>query len=223
MMILTPLVSIIDSALRARQGIFEYSQCPHCLFRLQLSAVSRDIALADGTHLCAGSRLFNLHLWNEHIPPYPIQGPTLGWSRRMCRDFETSLEELAAFIVGNPALEDVTAVGGKMMFGSTEQTDRVAHVAKRYGFVHALCAPRGRSIAEGLHVIGENILVALIVVSHNPAAFRIKSLRRDRVPVYLRRAELLKRYGARAGAASAYQPSGVRKRPSFGPTADDRK
>ncbi|WGR93926.1 hypothetical protein MTX26_30695 [Bradyrhizobium sp. ISRA443] len=223
MMILSPLVSIIDSALRAGQGIFEYSNCPRCVFRLQLAAVTCDIVLTDGTCLCAGSRLINLHLWNEHLPPFPAQGPTLGWARRMCRDFETSLEELATFVASNPALEDITAVGGKMMFGSTEQTQLVAHFAERYGFVRALDVPRSSSIAERLHLMGENILVSLIVISHNPAAFRLDRLRRDRVPVYLHRAELLKRFGVREGPASVHQPSGERKLPSFGPTADDRK
>ena len=193
---LNMLVSIIDGALRARQNIFEYSNSPHCVFRIQVGPAPCDIALSDGTHLSAGIRLINLHLWNEHIPPFPVQGPTLGWARRMCRNLEGSVEELAAYLANNPALDDVAAIGGKMMFGSTEQTELVAHFAERHGFIRAIDPAPDHSIAERLHLLGENILVSMIVIAHNPAAFRTDLLHRDRVPVYLHRAELMRRFGA---------------------------
>jgi YkoP-like protein len=200
---LNALVSMIDKTLRARQEIFEYSNCSHCVFRLQLADAERDIALLDGTRLSRGSRLLGLHIWNEHVPPFPARGPTVGWARRMCRDVELSLEELAAFVADNPALDDVAAVGGKVMFGSTEQTELVGHVAERYGFVRAVDEP-DHSIAQKLHRLGENILISMIVISHNPAAFRSDFLRRERVPVYLRRGELLKRFGTRENITAGH-------------------
>src|SRR5581483_3998765 len=111
MTMLNTLVSIIDERLRARQEIFEYSDSPHCVFRIQVTGAPCDVALIDGTRLAAGSRLINLHLWNEHIQPFPARGPTLGWARGMCRDLETSLEELAAFVASTPALDEITAIG----------------------------------------------------------------------------------------------------------------
>lgn len=220
---LNGLVSIIDSALRARQEIFEYSSRPHCVFRIQVGTAPSDIALSDGTHLYAGGRLINLHLWNEHISPFPAEGPTIGWARRMCRNLETSLEELAAFITDNSAFEDVTAVGGRMMFGSTEQTGLVAHFAERYGFVRAVDPTPDHSIAERLHLVGENILVAMIVIAQNPAAFRTDLFHRDRVPVYLHRAELMRRFGTRDNVALARQPDGEPKIPDLGAVTDRRK
>src|SRR6185437_9494901 len=221
MTMLNMLVSIIDGTLRTRQGIFEYSNSPHCVFRIQVAGAPSDVALTDGTRLAAGCRLINLHLWNEHIQPFPARGPTLGWARGMCRDIETSLEELAAFIANNPALDEITAVGGKMMFGSTEQTQLVAHFAERYGFVRALDSTTGGSIAEWLHLFGENILVTMIVVAQKPAAFRIDLFHRDRVPVYLLRAELMRRFGA--GEKAMHQPNGARKPPGLGSAADTPK
>lgn len=220
---LNTLVSMIDGALRARQEIFEYCNDPHCVFRLQLAAATRDIALSDGTCLAAGTPLLNLHLWNEHVPPFPARGPTLGWARGMCRNFETSLEELATFVVRNAALEDIAAVGGKMMFGSTEQTQLVAHFAERYGFVRAIESAPDRPIADWLHLVGENILISMIVIAQNPAAFRTDFFHRDRVRVYLRRAELLRRFGARQEAAAVCQLKGERNIPSFGSAADSHK
>jgi len=97
---LNDLVSLIDRRLRAR----EYSICRHCIFRVELVAAASDIALSNGTRLSAGSHLINLHLWNEHIPPFPPEAPALGWARRMCNDLEASLDGLAAFVANNPAL-----------------------------------------------------------------------------------------------------------------------
>lgn len=220
---LNTLVSIIDGTLRATQKIFEYSDRPRCVFRIELAAAPCDITLSDGTRLSAGSRLINLHLWNEHIPPFPAHGPTIGWARRMCHDLETSLEELATFVTNDPALEDITAVGGKMMFGSTEQTGLVAHLAERYGFVRAIEPAPDHSIAERLHTLGENILVSMIVIAQNPAAFRLDLFHRDRVPVYLHRAELMRRFGAREKATPVHQPNSERKMPSLDSVADARK
>jgi len=220
---LNTLVSTIDKTLRTRQGIFEYSSSPRCIFRVQLAATESDIALSDGTCLAAGSRLINLHLWNEHIPPFPARGPTLGWARRMCDDLEISFEELAAYVASRPAFEDIAAIGGKIMFGSTEQTQLVSHFAARYGFVRAVDSSSGHSIAQWLHLVGENILISMIVISHNPAALRADWLRRDRVPLYIRRAELLKRFGAREQTAPVRQPNGERKIPNFVSRMDDGK
>jgi hypothetical protein len=197
MTMLSTLVSFIDGRLRARHEIFDFSDSPHCIFRIQVVAASCDLVLSDGTRLAAGSRLIKLHLLNEHIRPFPSRGPTLGWARGMCRDLETSLEELAAFVANNPALDEVTAIGGKMMFGSTERTELVAHFAERYGFAHVIDSAPSHSVAQWLHLMGENILISMIVMVQNPAAFRADLFRRERVPVYLHRAELMRRFGAR--------------------------
>lgn len=198
---LNALVSVIDRTLRVRQGIFEYSDRPRCIFRINIATTASETVLSDGTRLPAGSRVINLHLWNEHVSPFPDQGPTIGWARRMCEDLETSLRELAMFVASQPALDDIEAVAGKMMFGSTEQTQAVAHFAERYGFGYAVEPVANRSISEALHSLGENILISMIVISHNPAALRADCFSRDRVQVYLHRTELMRRFGASETAA----------------------
>ncbi|MGH6680278.1 MAG: YkoP family protein [Bradyrhizobium sp.] len=198
---LNALVSAIDSRLRARQGIFEYSTCPRCIFRVELAANARSIALADGTTVSAGGRLVNLHFWNEHVPRLPARGPTVSWARRMRCDIEMSLQELATFLASRPALADVTAIEGNMAFGSSEQTQLVANLAARYGFVRPAESARRYSVLEALHLVGENILISMILMSHNPAAFRADCFRRSRVKVYLHRAELMRRFGKRMSDA----------------------
>jgi hypothetical protein len=103
-------------------------------------------------------------------------------------------------------------------FGSSEQTQLVTHVAERYGFVRVVDPARSHSIADRLHLVGESILISLIVISHNPAAFRTDCFRHNRIPVYLPRAELMRRFGAReeiAGQSRGSTPS----QPIFRPTS----
>jgi hypothetical protein len=78
-------------------------------------------------------------------------------------------------------------------------------LAQRYGFVCAVELASNRSISEALHLFGENILISMIVISCNPAALRADCFRRDRVPVYLHRSELMKRFGS-GQASRLHQP-----------------
>jgi hypothetical protein len=43
------LIFALDSWLRRREGVFEYSHKPDCIFRAQLSRLSSDVLLSDGT------------------------------------------------------------------------------------------------------------------------------------------------------------------------------
>jgi len=83
-----------------------------------------------------------------------------------------------------------------MVFVSTEQTELVTRLAARYGFVRAVDPTPNRTLYQRLHLFGESILISMIVMSQNPGALRSDFLRRDNVPVYLHRNELMRRFGA---------------------------
>jgi hypothetical protein len=55
----------LDSQLRRREGVFEYSHKPDCIFRAQFSRLSSDVLLSDGTFGRLGDRVIDLHFWNE--------------------------------------------------------------------------------------------------------------------------------------------------------------
>jgi hypothetical protein len=67
-------VFAVDSWLQWREGVFEYSHQPDCIFRAQLSRLSSDVLLSDGTFGRPGDRVIDLHLWNEQIPVTSIAG-----------------------------------------------------------------------------------------------------------------------------------------------------
>ncbi len=69
-------------------------------------------------------------------------------------------------------------------------------LSARYGFEPAAePVPAGYWHAGGLHRIGENILIFMLVLATNPVAAGPPVLRRDRKLVYLSRAALERRYG----------------------------
>jgi hypothetical protein len=191
---LAAVLDALDSRLRRRQGVFEYTHRPNCLFRIQLITNCDDIFLSDGAHVRPGDRLISLHMWNEQFPAFPAAGPTLAWARRFNRAFDISLRELAHFLDVRRDLDDVTAICGNMSFEPAERSAQLARFVSRFGF-EKIAVPASRSFRQRMHWFGENILISMIVLAHNATAFRADTLRRDRTIVFLSRQTLQRRYG----------------------------
>jgi len=51
------------------------------------------------------------------------------------------------------------------------------------------------STGERLHRFGENILISLILLAHNPGALHFGTLKRVRVPIYMSRRVLERKFG----------------------------
>jgi YkoP domain len=189
------LVSALDDRLRLHYGVFEYTNCPDCLFRVQLTRNEDDLILSDGVHVGPGARLVNLHVWNEQFPPFPPQGPTLAWASRLNRAFDTSLRELARFLQSRPGLDDVAAICGNMTFEPSCRSVQLAQFVGRFGF-EKVAVRRQHSIGQQVHRFGENIFISMIVLARNAGALRADTLWRDRTLVFLSRRKLQDRYGA---------------------------
>jgi hypothetical protein len=188
------MVAALDDRLRVRQGVFEYSHRPDCLFRIQFVASNDDYVLSDGTCICAGARIANLHVWNEQFPCFSGKGPTLAWGRRVNRAFNISLRELSLFLDARRDFEDVLAIAANITFEPAERSDQLARFVARFGF-ERIAATGSRSFRQQIHWFGENILISMMVLARNAAALRADTLRRDRTLVILSRRELQRRYG----------------------------
>ena len=191
---LAEAVAVLDAGLRRRQAVFEYTQNPACVFRLDVSPIDRPLVLRDGTRVVAGQRIVRLHFWNEQVPAVPRTGATIGWGRRMRRAIATSLHELASFLATRPEFNDVSIISAHAPSGTKNQTEQLARIMARYGF-EAIVQSGQMSIGERLHRFGENILISLIILAHNPGALRSDTLRRVRLPIYLSRRMLEKEFG----------------------------
>jgi hypothetical protein len=170
----------LDSWLRRREGVFEYSYKPDCIFRAQLSRLSSDVLLSDGTFGRPGDRVIDLHFWNEQIPVTPIAGNSLAWGCRFNRSFAKSLRGLAQFLMSKPELSDINIIRANI------NLDPLRRIATRHGF-EAIRAPVNLSRWERVHRFGEDILYWLLTLACNSGRSRPNKFWRCRQPMYLSR------------------------------------
>lgn len=197
---LAGLLFSFDKHLRRRQAVFEYSRRPSCIFRVEITSSQRQLALRDGTRLYLGQRVARLHYWNEHVPPMPKEGPTIAWARRMQQSIAIALRELARYLAGRADLNDIAVICADVPNGTSAQRNKLARIMAHYGF-EAIIEPEHLSLGARLNRFAENILISLIVLAQNAAALRSNTLMRARLPIFLSRRVLEKRFGHGTAAA----------------------
>jgi YkoP domain len=196
---LAELIFALDGRLRRRHAVVEYTGHPLCVFRLEITRSSRELALRDGTRLRAGQRIAQLHFWNEHVPPVPPNGTTIGWARQMQQGIAISLRELARYLSSRPDLHDILVIGADAPSATRAQSQQLARVMAYYGF-EAITEHERLPIGGRMHRFGENILISLTVFAQNAPALRFDTLGRVRLPIFLSRRALEQRFGETAVA-----------------------
>jgi hypothetical protein len=181
----------LDSWLRRREGVFEYCHKPDCIFRAQLSRLSSDVLLSNGTFGRPGDRVIDLHLWNEQIPAMPIAGYSLAWGCRFNRSFEKSLGELAQSLVNKPELSDINIIR------AITNLDSLQRIAARHGF-EVIRDPVKLSPWQRVHRFGQNILFGLLTLACHSGRARPRKFSRSRQVIYLARGALDCKYIAAA-------------------------
>ncbi|NIN67902.1 MAG: hypothetical protein GTO63_24985 [Anaerolineae bacterium] len=188
------LVRGLDLLLRRHGRVQEFTQDDECILRISLTTDKTDVQLSDGTRVRAGDRICELHLWNEHIPSMPVDGPDLLWGVRFYRLAVKSLRSLAAYMETD-GLQDVVALGGQMAFLEKDDSPVLASVASQLGFdVVNLTAQAGRW-GRFTH-FWENVFSWALMWTYNPGSLRGKRfLRLQRYRLWMSRRSLLGRYG----------------------------
>lgn len=187
------LVFALDERLRRRHAVFEYSEHPDCILRIQLTEADRHYILSDGTKLVPGDAVLNMHLWNEHFPRMGERGGGIGWARQVARSLDFSLRELDRYLATHRTLDDVVAIRSVMRLGRADQAQQLERISARFGF-EPIAHAEPPTFAQRLHHIGENLLALLFVMARNPAAARLDVLLRDSAQIFLSRRALHLRY-----------------------------
>jgi YkoP domain len=183
------LVFALDRWLRRREGVFEYCHQPDCILRAQLSRLSNDVLLSDGTFGRAGDRVIELHLWNEQIPVKPIAGYSLAWGCRFNRSLGMSLRGLAQFLMSKPQLADINIIR------AITNLDSLHRIAARHGFA-TIHDSVNLSLWEHVHRFGQNILYWLLTLACHSGRARPRKFSRTRQVIYLSRRVLDCKYVA---------------------------
>ena len=182
----------LDDLLRKLQHVYEYSDHPDCLFRIQRAKAAAVVELADGVRVRKGDPILNLHLWNEHMPRLDPGGMDFKWARLIGREITTSLERLATHMAEDLCYADVVALRAEMRFGTAEQNVRIVRLSARYGFESVRMSDNERYGA--VRELGENALVLMLVLAANPGAARFCALKHDCALIYMSRANLDRHY-----------------------------
>lgn len=181
----------LDDWLRKRQCVYEYSDHPACLFRIQRGSAEADVELA-GVCVRQGDPLLNLHLWNEHLPALDPRGMDVRWAALIGREIAASLGRLAAHMARDPSYADIVALRADMRFGDSEQNVRIVRLSKRYGF-ESVRAPDSEKLGA-VRALGENAFGLMLTLAANPVAARLSALKHDSALIYMSRVNLDRRH-----------------------------
>ena len=163
------VIQSFDALVRYAAGVFEFTQDPVCLLRLQCTALHHNLVLPDA-RLPARTPVLEFHLWNERVPSLPPGGADLAWARVISRRLIQSFGMVRAYLATELAQAGLRAVGGITVLGSASgsSSDLLAHL----GFnPRPYANPLGR-FGEGW----ENAYTWALMWAYNPASLRGKRL-----------------------------------------------
>jgi hypothetical protein len=185
------LIRAFDALLRRASGVFEYTDRPGCLLRLQHGHTKRALHLPGGD-VPAGAPVLHIHLWNEHVPPIPASGPDLAWAARTYRLFVGSLREVARLLASDPAYADAQAIGGASVLIPLPGETATGGFVRRLGFTTSAYGGALGRFGE----FWENLYTWAIMWAYNMPSLHGKNLLRlHRQEMWMSRAEFLRRFG----------------------------
>jgi len=151
------LIRGFDCFLRWALGVFEFCRAPDCLLRVRRMSLTHPVTLAGET-FGAGTPAIELHLWNEHLPPLPAEGPTLAWAVQTQRRLKQSFRALAAQMPRDPRLADARLIGGVTVLPLAGAHAGGVKLFEQLGFTicpyHTPPGPVRRVLGKPLHLGG---------------------------------------------------------------------
>jgi len=204
-MILRRTIGAIDALVRQARGIREFCSAERCLLRVSIGRSHADLTLSDGTSIHRGETVGELHLWNEHVPEIPAQGPDLTWARTFQRRLTFSLSQLAITMQTDPDFRDIHAIRGENSFLG-RYGPRMTRIAGRWGF-DLLCPGETERAWQRFRNSCENLYAWLLIWAFNPSSIRETSPERlQRNQLWMSRRVLLGKYGKEEGSGGETAP-----------------
>lgn len=188
------LIARIDDGLSRRAEVQPYADDAACMLRIAPTRARRVVRLSDGAEIRPGDLVLDVHCWNERVPAMPEGGADLAWALKTSGRLRHSLGLLARAVETTPALQATRAVRARVNFVGLGGSNRsVSRIIARMGFEDV---DEGRAAwPDRVHDALENVLIAALVWTHNPAALRRDKLLRERRPVWCSRERLAVLHG----------------------------
>jgi hypothetical protein len=160
--------------------------------RLAVVASDEPRLLADGTQVLRGDPIGELHLWNEHLPQVPEDGPDLHWARELYRREECSLSDLAHHMQTCEALRSIQALRGDVPVAGPHHRAAWARTLVRLGF--EIAEPEPLRWPARWHQFWASFLALGLLWAFNPVSLQGKGWTRQRLRFWMSRGVLLDRY-----------------------------
>jgi hypothetical protein len=193
------LIRAFDRWLSDVEGVYLFDDDPQGLLRLRWAQADRDISLGERT-VAWGTRILELHLWNDHLPPMSKEGADLAWGLKVERRFVHSLRRLALVLEANPAYAEVPALRGTTVLLDPGDPSGGESLMTRLGFT---TVPSHRSLG-GFGDFWENFYAWWLMWAYNEPTLRNRDmLRLRRMQIWMSREQLLAAYGRRPSGAQA--------------------
>ena len=190
-------VRSFDRLLRWLLGVFEFCSEPYCLLRARRTTTPHPVVLPTGV-VPAGAPMVELHLWNEHIPPLPPEGPTVAWAIQVRRRLVRSFQALARQMPQDPRLAGAQILGGVTVLPLASAHGSGVRLFEQLGFVIQPYRPPLGRFGE----FWQNLYLWAIMWAFNEPTLAQRSLLRlRRCEVWMTSDELLRRYGEKERAA----------------------
>lgn len=184
----------VDSILRQRCGIQEFTEDANCIFRVSLESSNWSVVLSDGVVVNEGDPVLELHFWNEHLPLIPGDGPSPGWAASMKRRVQHSLSSVATHLARTGEFDGIEAIHGAPPFGSRLGALQVARTANRFGF-DVIDGDGPSEWRTRIHDVFDSMLLLGLAYAFNPGRLRSPILLRHRHQLWISRRKLEIFYG----------------------------
>jgi hypothetical protein len=184
----------VETLLRHRHQVEEFTDASDCIFRIGLSRADRALILSDGTAVRPGDPVVHLHFWNEHLPRMSGAGPSAGWASLMKRRVLDSLATVARHLDGDGRFDGIAALHGATPFASRLGPTQMVRTAQRFGF-DVIAADPDRELRRRIHGVLDSMMLWGMAYTFNRAALNGKGLLRHRHQLWISRARLRDYYG----------------------------
>ncbi len=185
------VVRSIDFLLRKQARLFEFSQAPDVILRLQLCTAPHHVDLF-GLSIAKGDPVLAVHTWNERMPPIPSAGADLEWALTLSRCLIRSFKRVAQWMQQDARAADVRAIYGTSALFSFSDHTGGTRMIQRLGFtVLPYHRPLGR-----FGEFWENLFSWWMMWAYNGASLRSRQFwHLQRTEIWMARAEFLRRFG----------------------------
>ena len=180
----------IDTLLRRYGGIYEFTQDPECILRLQLMPAPHGVTICNEI-ISKGDPVLAVHVWNERMPGIPPSGANLEWALKLRRSIIFSFREVAKLMLAGPRYSQVRAVcGSSALFSFSDHTGGT-QMMQRLGFtVLPYHRPLGR-----FGEFWENLFSWWLMWTYNDKSLTSRKFwRLQRTEIWMTRAEFLQRF-----------------------------